>query len=222
MSVGEGVANVPGHLTVSCTHCHDLLATGCAACHKASHKKRGACDLCHKAGPKWVFTHTAETECERCHENPAKHLKLAGRDLAPCADCHLQTGVSWAFTHPDATHDCADCHALPSKHYRPLTGKALPACTDCHRQAGKSWAFVHPDVAAICQNCHVVPARHPAGACISCHATWTSFSFVHPATGAPHDWKHVSCSACHPHADTRSFKSVVCSCHSRRPNDNRQ
>lgn len=52
--VGSGVANVPGHVSVMCTRCHDLKKTGCQRCHPkpAKHKQTGACETCHQAGPK--------------------------------------------------------------------------------------------------------------------------------------------------------------------------
>ena len=71
---GAGRANVPGHVTVVCSRCHDMAATGCPACHKPPHEPRGDCQLCHKPGPKFVFAHPPTNmegwqriDCKKCH-----------------------------------------------------------------------------------------------------------------------------------------------------------
>ena len=82
--LGQGSANVPGHVTIGCTRCHDLKKTGCPACHKtpAKHFKPASsalptCTTCHAAGPKWAFTHPSKGECQDCHTYSAKHFTPA-------------------------------------------------------------------------------------------------------------------------------------------------
>jgi nitrate/TMAO reductase-like tetraheme cytochrome c subunit len=71
---GSGKANIPGHVTIACSRCHDLAAMGCAACHIAPHEPLGDCGLCHPAGPKFTFAHPPAGEhdwqsiqCRLCH-----------------------------------------------------------------------------------------------------------------------------------------------------------
>jgi nitrate/TMAO reductase-like tetraheme cytochrome c subunit len=71
---GAGKANVPGHLKVSCSECHDLAATGCSACHMPRHEALGDCTRCHQAGARFTFTHGPtgmpnwqKIACPRCH-----------------------------------------------------------------------------------------------------------------------------------------------------------
>ena len=71
---GAGKANVPGHLTVSCSQCHDMAAMGCSACHMPPHEALGDCKQCHQAGAKFTFTHQPtqmpnwqNIACPRCH-----------------------------------------------------------------------------------------------------------------------------------------------------------
>jgi hypothetical protein len=163
-SVGHGVANVPGHVKVACTRCHNLAQTGCSTCHKPKHKARGACQICHQAGPKWTFSHPQNLpQCQKCHPTPDKHFKPVARTLTPCTDCHRQKpGSTWAFTHMGSSADCQSCHARPAKH-------SAGQCSQCHHKQGDSWAFAHPST----------PAPHGIGGkpCKSCHpTTFTDYS----------------------------------------------
>ena len=160
-TVGGGAANLPGHVTVPCTQCHNMAQTGCQRCHKPRHIKDrpGQCQLCHQPGPSFIFTHPLSEDCGQCHTPSAKHFKLATGDLAPCGRCHLAAGKSWAFKHPAASAECTVCHAPSAKHFKPATGE-LGHCSRCHLEAGKSWAFKHPAASADCTDCHAVPAQH--------------------------------------------------------------
>jgi cytochrome c nitrite reductase small subunit len=71
---GAGKANIPGHVPVTCSECHDLAATGCAACHKPPHEPRGGCQQCHKPGPKYAFAHPP--------------TRMEGWQRIPCKKCH--------------------------------------------------------------------------------------------------------------------------------------
>jgi len=226
--VDRGVANVPGHVPVSCTRCHDLAATGCDACHTPKHgagtaKKAGECTACHSAGLSFAFTHpSGKIDCASCHEAPAEHRS------GECMSCHEETG-DWEFSHPPKGSECTTCHGRPKEHrsgdcqtcHKP--GKewtfshpsASADCTDCHKrpakhragacrtchQAGKSWAFRHPGARSSCTNCHTRPARHRSGSCATCHRVGASWTFRHPGSGA-------RCTACH----TRPSKHQTGSC----------
>lgn len=80
-AAGAGKANVPGHVPVVCSECHDMAATGCPACHKPPHEPRGNCTLCHAPGPKFTFAHPAtqmenwqSIPCKKCH--PVSYTKV--------------------------------------------------------------------------------------------------------------------------------------------------
>jgi hypothetical protein len=71
---GRGKADVAGHVTVICSTCHDMAATGCAACHAPPHEPLGDCKLCHRPGLTFTFVHPAtrmpgwqRIDCKRCH-----------------------------------------------------------------------------------------------------------------------------------------------------------
>ena len=73
-TVGRGVANLPGHVTVVCSRCHDMAATPCGACHTAPHEARGDCAQCHKPGRSFTFAHPPtrmegwqKIACTKCH-----------------------------------------------------------------------------------------------------------------------------------------------------------
>jgi hypothetical protein len=207
--VGQGKADVAGHVAVPCTRCHDLANTGCDRCHKPAHQSRGACQQCHKPGTKWVFTHPASATCTLCHTPPSNHFKPASGSLPACTTCHQQPGKSWAFTHPAVTQGCPTCHALPSNHFQPASG-TLGACISCHRKPGTSWKFNHPGAGADCRSCHTPPANHSAGQCSTCHHnTGVSFEFVHPSTPAPHGISGRPCVKCHP----SGYTTYKCTCH---------
>jgi nitrate/TMAO reductase-like tetraheme cytochrome c subunit len=209
-SIGQGSANIVGHLVVPCTQCHDMTETGCKSCHKPKHKPRGSCDLCHEPGRRWVFTHPKDRECDVCHDAPTKHLKLIRRDLDPCADCHHDPGKAWSFRHPSAPASCSPCHTQPSGHYKP-EGKTLPECSLCHRHPGRDWRPQHPLQSANCNLCHTPPAKHRSGTCSRCHRAATSFAFVHPRTGAGHSISQLKCTVCH----LPGAQKPDCTCHSK-------
>jgi len=207
---------VPGHVTIACTHCHDLQKTGCPACHTLSAKHfklpsgpLPACSLCHEAGVAWTFTHPTAADCQTCHTPSAKHFMPASGKLTPCSQCHKQPGKSWAFVHPGPPVDCATCHAVPARHFKPASASLKP-CSQCHKQAGVSWKFVHPGSGADCLGCHTPPAGHSAGQCSQCHhKTGASFAFVHPSTRAPHGIGGRACATCHPNG----YTTASCTCH---------
>ncbi len=71
---GAGKADVPGHIAVVCSACHDMAAMGCSACHKAPHEPRGDCGQCHQPGPRFTFAHPQtgmpnwqNIACRQCH-----------------------------------------------------------------------------------------------------------------------------------------------------------
>jgi nitrate/TMAO reductase-like tetraheme cytochrome c subunit len=208
-TVGAGRADVTGHVVVICTQCHDLAKTGCQKCHVPTHVARGACETCHKAGAKWVFTHPEEAKCELCHDVPAKHFKPASGSLTPCTSCHDKPGKAWSFKHPASNAKCDNCHALPANHFQPPSG-ALPACQTCHKQTGVAWKWAHPGVSANCESCHTPPAGHSPGQCSQCHhQTGVSFAFAHPAVSAPHGIGGRTCVQCHP----AGYETHSCTCH---------
>ena len=193
----QGSANLPGHVAIPCSRCHNLAATSCQRCHTPRHTKNrpGACTLCHQPGPAFVFTHPTSEDCNTCHTPSTNHFKPANGQLAPCTRCHTQPGKSWAFTHPGATADCSQCHAPSAKHFKPASGDLTP-CTRCHTQPGKSWSFTHPSKSATCTDCHAVPAQHnppaaSASPCTRCHTQpGESWAFTHPGSSA-------NCQSCH-------------------------
>ena len=208
-TVGHGAADVAGHVSTGCTRCHDLKKTGCQLCHTPSHAPMGACEKCHQAGPKWVFSHPTQGDCTSCHALPSNHFKPASAPLPACLTCHTQPGVSWKFQHPAASSDCQSCHSLPSNHFQPVSASLTP-CSACHAQPGVSWKFRHPAASSDCSSCHTPPAGHSAGQCSTCHhQTGVSFAFQHPSTGAPHGIGNRTCADCHPNG----YTTHSCTCH---------
>jgi nitrate/TMAO reductase-like tetraheme cytochrome c subunit len=215
-TVGGGKANLPGHVSVPCSNCHDLAATGCVSCHEPGHEPRDAsttCTDCHAPGIEWAFTHPARTDCATCHTAPAEHF------TPECATCH--TTGTFTFTHPDATAECTTCHERPAGHRD-------GACTSCHA-TGTTWAFTHPAAGANCVQCHAKPAKHYAGTCSACHTPSTPFAatkFRHPDASAtcttchraPAGHRSGACTTCHRPATSWAFthpSSTNCAaCHS--------
>jgi nitrate/TMAO reductase-like tetraheme cytochrome c subunit len=161
--VNGGRANLPGHVNVVCSRCHDLKATGCRPCHTPPHEERGDCVRCHKPGKRWVYSHPgAGSDCTQCHKVPSKHPAAAADK--PCTNCHIP-GKRWSFSHPGAGATCSDCHTPPANHYP-------GACGSCHLNPGVSWAFAHPSAgehnyrSMPCKNCH--PNNYTTSYC-TCH-----------------------------------------------------
>jgi NapC/NirT cytochrome c family, N-terminal region len=198
---GSGRADLAGHVKVDCSRCHDMAAVKCASCHvpNAKHQGRSSdCTICHKTGPKFVFTHPASQQCSSCHTPKSTHTWSGA-----CSSCHHNPGVNWAFAHPSSDAQCASCHDRPSGHN---TG----ACQTCHKKTGKSWAFTHPGSKSDCASCHTAPAGHEQGQCSTCHhKTGVSFAFQHPSTPAPHGISGRACTACHP----SGYSTYYCTCH---------
>ncbi|PKQ19904.1 MAG: hypothetical protein CVT66_07720 [Actinobacteria bacterium HGW-Actinobacteria-6] len=206
-SAGRGVANVPGHMRVTCSSCHDLAATGCANCHTREAERHPqlasvtatttgvgtSCTACHATAASWAFSHPDNAAtCTDCHTTPAEHRTGA------CTTCH-KTGVTWKFQHPQSTATCTDCHTRPAAH-------STRTCITCH-ETGASWKFQHPTSKA-CSNCHKAPSRHYSGACSACHSPKVAFAsakFTHPGSGA-------TCTNCHKRPSGHSSKSCV-TCH---------
>lgn len=126
---GRGVANVPGHVGVACSRCHDMAATRCLSCHqppsKPNHAGRTRCVECHKPGRQWAFAHPTGGNCRECHNPPANHFG------SECGRCHSpqRTFAQANFTHPGNTGEhswrsfaCVKCHPR---------GFARASCT-CH------------------------------------------------------------------------------------------
>jgi hypothetical protein len=220
-AVDQGKANVPGHITISCTRCHDLAKTGCPACHTPRHEQSGPatktadCQTCHAAGEKFVFAHPADrTDCASCHQAP-----LTKHDYKnECTTCHTKPGVAWTFAHPKRTATCTTCHTPPAKH---RTG----VCTTCHKKTGVSWAFSHP-TSRSCSSCHNRPSSHRSGSCTSCHRrAGVSWAFSHPSSSSscsnchtrPSGHRSGSCASCHRTGVSWAFRhtsSTSCySCH---------
>jgi cytochrome c nitrite reductase small subunit len=216
--VDAGAADLPGHITVSCSRCHVMSKTACSSCHTPQHKPRGECSTCHQPGVKFVFAHPAGgVDCASCHKLPAKHT--ADTD---CTKCHTSPGKDWKYAH-SASSNCAQCHVRPSKH-------RAGACSSCHKKAGKSWAFAHPANGSNCASCHNRPAGHRAGSCSSCHKkAGKSWAFAHPSSGSncaschtrPSGHKSGSCSSCHRRAGVSwafshpGLRARCSSCHPR-------
>lgn len=168
--VNGGSANLPGHMKVACSRCHDMKATGCGTCHKPGHEDRGACETCHRTGARFSFSHTRNAQCQTCHTLPSGHFAPKGGPLPSCGVCHQRSGQSWEFSHPDSG-DCASCHTPPANH------PSDKNCTGCHKQ-GASFAFVHPPTEAphslskmACANCH--PSGYTSHTC-TCHKNGTA------------------------------------------------
>lgn len=219
-AVGQGRADLPGHVVVDCSSCHEMAATKCSSCHStpAEHTRQGECTTCHVPATAWVFAHPAEGACLDCHTTPAKHVVTE----AGCQTCHPERGEAWSFAHP-AAGDCADCHAKSSEHV-----VTRDDCTSCHKQRGKSWAFAHDD-SPNCTNCHARPAGHRSGTCVTCHApSATTWAFSHPGSSAsctschskPAKHRSGSCTSCHSVGKSWGFshpgsRSTCTSCHDR-------
>ena len=135
--VNGGSANLPGHVPVVCSNCHNMKATGCRACHGPPHKERGECSQCHQPGTKFAFVHpSADVDCTQCHKVSDDHPPVANGK--PCIQCHQPKG-SFNFQHPAQGADCSQCHQVPAGH----PASAATQCPQCHRQPGVSWAFNH-------------------------------------------------------------------------------
>ncbi len=206
--VGNGSANLAGHVSVSCTDCHDMAATGCANCHTTEARSHpalksvsstataetGDCTSCHTTAATWAFEHpAASTTCVTCHVLPAKHRTTT------CTTCH-QTGKTWAFGHPGADADCTSCHERPASH-------ATQTCATCHKP-GATWVFYHPSSAS-CASCHKAPSKHYSGTCSACHSPKVAFAstrFTHPGAKA-------NCATCHK-APSKHYPGTCYTCHS--------
>lgn len=202
--VDAGLADLPGHVTVFCSRCHLMTATGCPACHKPPHEPRGECVICHAPGIAFVFAHPENrSDCQTCHTKSATHTTIPGA----CDDCHKQPGVAWTFKHAGESATCTRCHTRPAKH-------DAGQCSRCHSKTGVSWAFSHPS-SSNCARCHKAPARHYGSGCSSCHSAgraWSRATFSHPGIrGGEHSYRSFACSSCHP----RGYSSATCTkCHS--------
>lgn len=201
--IGGGAANIPNHVKVGCSRCHDMAKTHCPVCHHPKHtaggpKKTGACELCHAAGATWTFAHPKTETCAGCHTAPAKHRS------GECSGCHKNAGTSWKFTHTTSLA-CASCHKAPANHRK-------GECSNCHKNAGRSWKFTHTKSLA-CSSCHKAPANHFGSTCSSCHSpsrSWRSATFNHPRIrGGEHSYRSFACSKCHPNGTGSSY----CTCH---------
>jgi cytochrome c nitrite reductase small subunit len=71
---GTGKANIPGHIAVSCSECHNMAPMQCQACHTPPHEPRGDCGQCHRPGPRFTFAHPPtqmenwqSIPCRQCH-----------------------------------------------------------------------------------------------------------------------------------------------------------
>lgn len=222
---GSGSADIPGHISVGCSSCHDMAAMKCVDCHapNPTHGSRPTdCATCHTPGPKFVFTHPARTDCASCH-TPPKILKPPHSWKGACGLCHLSgPGIDWKFTHPQLL-TCGDCHTPPSSH------SWAGACASCHQAGpGKSFAFTHP-ARSDCETCHVRPANHRSGECTTCHRNrGVSWAFSHPSSSAtcsdchsrPSGHRSGACQTCHRNAGkswafTHPSANAKCtSCHS--------
>ncbi len=165
--VNGGQPNLPGHVKVVCSRCHDMKATGCRPCHKppdtTPHKQSSDCTLCHRPGRIFAFSHpSGATECATCHKPPRTHPKQASSK--PCVLCH-RPDSSWEFRHPGTSAQCPECHTAPKNHFG-------SQCASCHRRPGVSWSFAHPSVgehswrSIPCAKCH--PNGYSSAYC-SCH-----------------------------------------------------
>lgn len=125
---GAGRADLPGHVPVACTRCHDLAATGCPSCHAApakNHPSPSDCSTCHKPGRAWVFVHTSRTDCTACHKPPKNHF---GQN---CGSCH-RPGTDFkaaTFNHPRRVGE-HDYRRIPCNKCHPA-GPPKVSCT-CH------------------------------------------------------------------------------------------
>ncbi len=217
----------------------------CASCHADPHggKLGASCETCHGTTsfrlstfqhprrPEFFAGAHAGIACEKCHAaETASTGGLARGRLAPPAAARKYRGVSFecAACHKDphlgqVGSDCARCHGLATKGYRPdlfdhsrakftLTGKheTVP-CAKCHAKAtatfpaGKGTAVRLTGISTECRTCHKDPhlGQLPQR-CETCHGT-ASFhveKFVHPArkeTAQFFAGKHatIACAECH-------------------------
>ena len=199
---GYGVANLATHREVVCTNCHDMVATGCAACHESGHDDRGQdCASCHVPGDSFKFVHTASSDCASCHEIGHEDYKQ------PCQTCHTNPGVSWAAKHPTSGNTCTNCHKIGHK-------DPGAACLTCHTKPGVSWVAKHPTSGNTCTNCHAIGHKDYGQTCLSCHKKpGVNWSFSHPSTGGEHTYRSFACSKCHP----QSYTTASCTCHGGNP-----
>lgn len=229
----------PGHKETLCFQCHNSSSAGtaCAVCHEAKHASRGPCDLCHKPGKAFKFSHPSRQTCAECHALPDRHAAVPAS--ADCAACHRKTGAKWLFVHP-STSNCAQCHRAPDGHFdgrcsachststafsaTRLSHTGRTACLDCHRlpsghrattaqcsschEPGDSWIFRHPS-SSECRSCHEPPARHFGSNCASCHSPDVPFA----STRIDHTGRS-RCVSCHRRPRSHPSTRVVCSrCH---------
>ena len=186
-TIDHGSANVPGHVTVLCTRCHDLKQTGCPACHTppAGHFKPASrhaplLQPVPRAGTKWTFAHPDRTDCQTCHSHRRSTSSRERQAPARCWTCHKQPGNSWAFSHPARRSTAPAATRCPrstsprpqhrssparsvtfsrvSRGRSPTRAPAPTAraatrrrritrsgqCSQCHHQTGVSFAFSHP------------------------------------------------------------------------------
>lgn len=238
-----GFALSGGHASVSCASCHGAgnskphPTRACIGCHVAKDVHKGAngtdCAQCHnaRAWKQVSFDHDRmtrfplrgghrEANCEACHKQPPRIVKLAvtcvschaaddrhkGGNGPECQRCHTET--SWKISKFD--HDKMTRFALVGKH-------AAVKCEACHI---KPTSEVKPS--AQCGSCHAksdVHAGRLGQSCGNCHdsVSWKArVRFDHELTRFPLLGKHagLTCTACH--AD-RSFaaKGTQCAdCHS--------
>lgn len=131
---GAGVANVPDHLAVGCSGCHDMAATGCLACHTVQvpdeHPEGADCTVCHAGFVDWVFAHPILETCSDCHDTPGDTTHERETE---CVICHV-TPDSWVFEHPDGTSPCSGCHTRPADDH-----PERDDCATCHSLTG-AWA----------------------------------------------------------------------------------
>jgi len=218
--VDGGRADLPGHVSISCSRCHVMSTNTCSSCHAPKHPARGECSTCHATGAEFTFTHPVDrTDCESCHTPKPTHTTAAPPATA-CTTCHKQPGVAWSFTHPSKSSDCESCHARPAKH-------RAGSCSQCH-VAGASWKFKHPAAKSNCESCHNRPSGHRSGSCTTCHSVGASWSFRHPGNRSsctschnrPSGHRSGSCTSCHSTGSRWSFRhpgnGTSCgSCHNR-------
>jgi hypothetical protein len=133
-SWGAGIANVADHVDVDCSSCHDMMRTGCAACHGApvddAHEDEQDCLLCHDLTAAWSFQHPSQGDCVSCHQPPDTPAHERAID---CIECH--SVQAWDFEHPTTREDCATCHERPDAQGHPQRED----CGVCHSIEGQ-WA----------------------------------------------------------------------------------
>lgn len=201
---------LPGHVSVTCTDCHDMSTRTCTDCHEVVHDKRVVqpCDSCHALpSDGWrASTHAAETPCSYCHIAPADHY---GDD---CGTCHSPSSLFENATgtpiHTGAV-PCTKCHSKPAGH-RP-TGNS---CHACHTP-GARWTFSHSRITSsgvACTTCHSKPAGHPptGSTCQTCHVVGVNWSFSHDRVAG----SGAACTVCHAKSGGHPATSNQCQdCH---------